>query len=121
MSSAIEYKECPRCKGVMFYELDCNTQEEYSFCIRCGLSYSQGEEEESFGRCQLAGKKGLAQSFSLEKPIDEDFKKWYSEMMEDSEINPEDCFLMLWDSEKKEVVPIFGKDPGTFKEMEKES
>ena len=116
MSSVIDYKKCPRCGGVLYTEFNCRTYEEFSVCNRCGINYTTEGEKPAFGRCLIYSKKGIGHSFSFAEPIDRKIKKWYSKLMKDKNIDPDRSYLMAWDPEKKEVVPIFGNDPGLYEE-----
>lgn len=42
MSSTVGYNDCPCCgsKETLYYDFNCKTQEEESFCRQCGYSYS---------------------------------------------------------------------------------
>ncbi len=40
MASVMDYQKCLQCGGVMFSELNCNTQEEWWMCCRCGAEGS---------------------------------------------------------------------------------
>ena len=115
MSSVIDYKKCPRCGGVMYYEYNCRTGEEFSVCQRCGASYGMNEKT-SYGRCLIWFKRGAGQSFSLAEPVNNKIKKWYRKQLKRDDVDPDRSYLMAWDPDEEEVKLIYGTDPGLYED-----
>lgn len=114
MSSVVDYKKCPRCGGVMYYEFNCRTGEEYGICDRCGANYGFEEDNESFGRCYIQFNNGVGRSFSLAEPVNDKVKSWYEEQIKREDVDPDKSYLMAWDTVKKEIVVVYGNDPGSY-------
>lgn len=141
MSSVQDYEKCPQCGGVCVVEFDCRTYEEYKFCHRCGKTeeYSivrndDGEpvldekgapeyitkDNMGYGCIFLSGKKGVSTSYSFNEPYDiEEMKAYYLKTLENPDIDEETSYFVYWDTEKKEIVMLFGYDPGTYRDFEK--
>ena len=115
MSSVIDYKKCPRCGGVMYYEYNCRTGEEFSVCQRCGASYGMNEKT-PYGRCLIWFKCGAGQSFSFAEPVNNKIKKWYRKQMKKDNVDPDRSYLMAWDPDEEKVKLIYGTDPGLYED-----
>lgn len=141
MSSVQDYEKCPQCGGVYVVEFNCRTYEEYKFCHRCGKTeeYSiirndDGEpvldekgapeyitkDNMGYGCIFLSGKKGVSTSYSFNEPYDlEEMKESYLKSLENPDIDAETSYFVYWDTDKKEIVVLFGYDPGTYRDFEK--
>lgn len=139
MGSVISTEKCPQCGGMYTRDYYYRTGEEYCHCARCGRheerfivrdenrnpvldANGQCKAEhnllEGFGSVRIAFKSGVAQISSLTQPVDQEVKDWYLKVIEDPEVEKEDCYLSSWDPEKKDVVMIYGKMPETYDEFE---
>ncbi len=138
MASVQDIVECPQCKGVYITDFNCHTQEEFRACMRCGLRETwELERDENgktiydkdghttmkytknmgYGSLRIAFKTGVAQTGAMLEPITDKDKEEYLKWIEEPEINKEDCYLVAWDSEKNDVVVIFGTMPQTYEEF----
>ena len=137
MGSVISYEKCSQCGGVYSIDYCYRTGEEYRFCQRCGKVHNHAivrdetsnycydedgklkfEDVSSQGYgCMALASKGLKTVYYLEKPVDDETKKEYLEIIEEEEIDKENCYLTMWDEEKKEVVAVFGTLPKTYDEL----
>ena len=67
--------------------------------------------------CMALSSNGLKTVYHLEKPVDDETKKEYLEIIEEEEIDKDNCYLTMWDEGKKEVVAVFGTLPKTYDEL----
>ena len=137
MGSVISYEKCSQCGGVYSIDYYYRTGEEYRFCQRCGKvhnhaivrdensNYCYDEDgklkfedviSQGYG-CMALASKGFKTVYHLEKPVDEETKKEYLEIIEEEEIDKDNCYLTMWDEGKKEVVAVFGTLPGAYDEL----
>ena len=61
--------------------------------------------------------KGFKSIYHLDKPVDEEIKKEYLGILEEDEIDKDECYLTTWDDDKKEVVAVFGTLPKAYDEI----
>lgn len=142
MSTVTDSEKCPQCGGVYMVDFDCRTFEEYKFCCRCGKSEDyfvvlnddgepvldeNGElqylykEDEGYGCFHVVWKKGGSSIYSLHMPFDfEEIKEDLFRDIENPDVDKDRSYFTYWDAEKKEIVVLFGEDPGTYEEFEKE-
>jgi DNA-binding Lrp family transcriptional regulator len=138
MSSVTCAEVCSRCGGVYTVDFDCRTYEEDGYCERCGISVSyyivknddgepvldeKGElkylyeEAGGYGRIFTVLKNGEYITDSLEESSDlEELKEEYLKSLENPDVDADCSYFTYWDPEKKEIVVLFGEDPGTYEE-----
>ena len=49
----------------------------------------------------------------------EEMKESYLKSLENPDIDAETSYFVYWDTDKKEIVVLFGYDPGTYRDFEK--
>lgn len=138
MASLIDIIECPQCGGLYSTDYYYRTGEEYRHCVRCGRYEEyvlvrgedgkpvKGEDEyyqmehklvEGLGSAKIALKNGFAQISSLTQSVDQGIIDKFHEIMEDPDVDKDESYLSSWDSERKELVMIYGKMPETYAEF----
>lgn len=139
MSSVQDYEKCPQCGGVYAVDFDCRTFEESKFCPRCGkeeyyihaddkgepvldengkLKYIS-EDCDGCGCICVAHNKGILNYYPLEATIDlEELKTTYLETLENPDVDAERSYFTYLDIEKKDVVVLFGEDPGLYGQVD---
>lgn len=137
MSSVQDYDKCPQCGGIYVRDFDCRTLEEFRYCNRCGKreEYTRKTDQQgdfvldSEGRIQyqftsstghgclaVADRKGVRAVYHLLKPVDDEIRKDYLEMLNNPDVDPEKCYLTSWDSQMQEITAVFGILPLSFDE-----
>lgn len=136
MSSFQDYEPCPQCGGICFVDFNCRTHEEYRFCERCGKTekyYIRRDDELNaildengapeyvdeksggYGCITIVMNEGVSTVHSLDETFDlEKMKANYLKKLEDPKVNKENSYFTYWDSESKQIVAVFGEDPGEY-------
>lgn len=144
MGRVISTIECPQCGGLYNTDYYYRTGEEYRVCSRCGrheewllerdeagkpvkdkdgyfkTNYTQTEGFGSSKFAYFAYKEGFGQIYSLSKPVDQSIIDDFMKTLDDPDIDKDESYLSSWDPEKKELVMIYGKMPGTLAEFEEQ-
>ena len=140
MSGVTDHEKCPQCGGVYVVDFNCRTFEESKFCQRCGKAEEYyvliddnrnpildedgkwqyiSEENDGYGSICLTLKEGYFKYHPLEESFDlEELKAAYLEALENPDVDAERSYFAYWDTEKKEIVVLFGEDPGLYREDE---
>ena len=137
MGSTISNEKCSQCGGIYVIDYYYRTGEEYQFCQRCGKLHNhaivrdenknycydengklkfEDVSSQGFG-CMAIASKGFKSIYHLDKPVDEEIKKEYLGILEEDEIDKDECYLTTWDDDKKEVVAVFGTLPKAYDEI----
>ena len=136
MSGFQDYERCLRCDGVCFVDFNCRTLEEYRFCERCGKTekyYIRRDDDSNaildengapeyideksggYGCITIVMNLGVSGMYALDEPGDlEKMKAEYLKKLEDPKVNKENSYFTYWDSENKQIVAVFGEDPGEY-------
>ena len=138
MSGFQDYERCPQCGGMCLVDVNCRTHEEYKFCERCGKTekyYIRRDndsnivldengtpeyiEEKSggYGCITIVMNKGIPSTYALRDPSDlKKMKAEYLKELEKPYVNKEKSYFTYWDTEKKQIVAVFGDDPGEYEQ-----
>ena len=138
MGSITNYLACPQCGGILAETLYYKCGEEYSHCERCGRVETVTIKKDSegcgikdddgkwvyehhlhpgLGMIRIAFKNGVFQLNAIRQeygPIEELKDKVLKAIHEDDSIIKENCFIGIWDAERKEVVSFYGELPPSF-------
>ena len=138
MGSVVGYMKCPQCGGLMAYDFDYRTEEEYRFCKRCGKRqewyYERDKEtskvifndngspiwkeEETFGYGCLCfeTKDGIGKLIGLEEPAkQEDVDNFLKDLEDNAEVIDKDsCYFTYWDAESGTIKSYYGKIPDDY-------
>ena len=138
MGSVQNIIECPQCKGLYTTDFNYRTQEEYRICSRCGRTErwfivrdSEGNAildkdgkvqmdyklQSGYGSARIFMKRGVGQMWSFSEPIDNETEQAFLEILNDPDVDKEECYLTSWDTQKSEVIAIFGKLPELYAEF----
>ena len=142
MGSVQDMIKCPQCNGIYMTDFNYRTQEEFRNCSRCGrterwfiIRDEEGnavldkdgrvqmdyELQQGCGSARVFFKNGVGQIWSFSEPIDEETKQAYLEILKKPEVNKEESYLTFWDSQKNEVLAVYGKLPETYDELMEET
>lgn len=134
MSSVQGAKKCPKCGGVMVYEFNCRTTEEYRTCLRCGYHQEWGllrnedgtvktdedgkwREEYSetigYGAACLRSKEGIGLTYNFDKPLTEEDKAALLEDIRQPETD-ESSYAVLFDPQSGGFTVLAGKLPEDY-------
>ncbi len=141
MSSNYSKIKCEKCGGVESVEINCQTFEEYHFCLRCGrvknhvlvrekitgkpildekgaLQYVI-RELPGYGCVMLARKSGYNALYPLEEPFNERHLSNYKNAFADTTLIPEESYITRWDESSGKVVMVEGSMPMDYEEYAK--
>ena len=138
MSSVQGDKPCPRCGGVMWYDFNCSTQEEWRSCTKCGLSQEWRLDRDENGRVKCddehpwgieryheggvglvvtTGFDGNGRSEVLTKrPSYRRIKQTIKEWENNPYIEKSECYIGLWNPKRHRVDVIYGKRQPSYDE-----
>ena len=136
MSSFQDYERCPQCGGMCLVDVNCRTHEEYKFCERCGKTEKYyirrdndsnivldengapeyiKEKSGGYGCITIVMNKGIPSTYALRDPSDlKKMKAEYLKELKKPYVNKEKSYFTYWDAEKKQIVAVFGDDPGEY-------
>ncbi len=140
MRRVIKTKSCPQCGGEYISERNYDTGEEWSVCTRCGKGDSlffvrdekgnvvvdkegkpkiEKEEHKGYGLVSLRYKDGKEEMLALRKPIDEEAKKIFYEIIKRTrKIDKKKTYFTYVDYDTDEVKAEYGTLPALFEDME---
>lgn len=134
MNHSVFYEEkCPNCQGVMGVDLYLQSGEEFRLCRRCGTSDTYKVKREEDGSLVLddenkpvyiheykvgygvfvlknTGTHGYCMGVLHEEASDE-IKQQLLDEIKKPERDYRECFISLWNQEKKEQEILFGEVP----------
>lgn len=135
MGSVVNYESCPQCGGEYVEDFNYRTEEEKRVCFRCGrrekwkhvidelgvpvldeqgncvMEYSL---QEGFGCAKVLYKDGFGQFINFNEPINEEYKTKFLDWMKDDNLDVNGCYLTSWDTDKQELIAVFGTLPVVF-------
>ena len=137
MGSVISYEKCSQCGGVYVIDYNYRTGEEYHFCQRCGKLHNHAivrDENEDFCYdendelkfkdescngygCMALASQGFTSIYHIDRPVDDEIKEEYLEIVSGEDVDKDECYLTIWDEEKAEIRALFGKLPESYDEL----
>ena len=140
MGSVVGETKCPKCGGVMFYDFNYRTQEEFRMCCRCGFIQEwkfrrnadgtaatdkdgkwieDYEETPGYGVVLLMPQSGVGCKYSFRSPLTEEDK---AAVLKDLQAENMDSssYAVLYDPESGKFMSLFGEMPGDYCEHEED-
>lgn len=132
MAKVDDYLKCECCGGTKWREFNCNTSEENEICLQCGTGHSytlmrdkdnkpimidgkyQFETKDWIGKgsFNIMSNQGVGSGGAFQLDTDlQDIKNWVKELETDTDINPKESYVLLFDSESKQFELLFGAMP----------
>lgn len=142
MGSVIDYTRCPQCGGVYYRDFNYRSLEEFCACSRCGKTESLSIERDSdgnaildeggkphyvedshfgFGAARIMKTTGIGTVLHFGEPVDKETNALFHEALHSNQdIDEANCYLTSWDSDKGDVIALFGEVPPLYSEEEDE-
>ncbi len=130
MGSVIDYVPCPQCGHMMHRDYYYRTWEEYQFCQFCGknskrecirnekgefildeqgCAHYKSEDNPGYGCMYIAMKNRTGTLNCLLRPITEEDKAYFYDMLEKDAVDKEYCYLTQWNETEKKLEVLYGK------------
>lgn len=138
MASIIDCKKCDQCGGVIYYEFNCRTDEEFAVCKNCGACYTTTllrtesgdvvmndtghwqyvhEKSSGSGCIYITLKNGIGQVSSLKPNLTSEQIQEFLSVLSDEDVNAEESYLYIWNDAEKKIDVLFGPKPVLYEDV----
>lgn len=134
MSSVQGARKCPKCGGVIVYDMNCRTTEVYEMCLRCGYEQQcvlirnddgtvktdkngdwlvDSQESIGYGTARLRYKSGIGRIYRFDKPLSEEERAGFMKEAQRPDMD-DSSYVVLFDPQSGAFTVLAGSLPEDY-------